>query len=91
MLRMDPSIALGFYCRTAQEFQDLQNKMEQWRLANPKVPQLFTFAEHSPDYANGGNPMMDDLVTGGMTGSSFLDEDGENRSNASDEEDFVFL
>jgi len=88
---MDPSIALGFYCRTAQEFQDLQNKMEQWRLANPKVPQLFTFAEHSPDYANGGNPMMDDLVTGGMTGSSFLDEDGENRSNASDEEDFVFL
>ena len=81
--RMDPSIALGFYCRTADELDHLQESMKQWKAANPKLPELFTFADTSPNYAGD----MDDLLGGGMMDDSLMDEN----SDVSDEEDFVFL
>lgn len=90
MLRMDPSIALGFYCRTPQDLQQIQDLMTRWKAANSDLPELFTFAKHSPDYANGGDPMMDDLMAGDMTGSSFLEDDGDN-SGESDEDEYVML
>ena len=88
MLRMDPSIALGFYCRTPQDLQQIQDLMKRWKATNPNLPELFSVAEHSPDYAN-GDPMMDDLMAGDMAGSSFLGDD--DNSEASDEDEYVML
>lgn len=91
LLRMDPSIAMGFYCRTPEDLQQLEQCMKQWTLSNPKLPELFTFAETSPDYANHGvsSSMMDDLIAADMAGTSLLDEDDED--DVSDEEEYVML
>lgn len=83
MPRMDPSIALGFYCRSAADLDHLRETMKQWKNVHPNLPELFTFADASPDYASAVEGMMGGDITG-----SFLDED---ESKVSDEEDFVFL
>jgi hypothetical protein len=81
--RMDPSIALCFYCRNSEEFDHLRDSMKQWKSANPNLPELFTFADTSPDYSGD----MDELMAGDMMTASLMDDESE----VSDEEDFVFL
>ena len=92
LLRMDPSIALGFYCRTRQDLEQVEACMTSWRSSNPNWPEMFTFAETSPDYANGGiSSMMDDLIAGDMAGSSLLDTEDQDSGDVSDEDEYVML
>ena len=81
LLRMDPSVALGFYCRTPQEFHQIQELMQGFKAANPNLPEIFTISESSPDYASGdmvSSSMMDDLLDGARDGSSLMDNDSED-------------
>lgn len=89
LLRMDPSIALGFYCRTPQELQHLQDLMHAFKKANPNLPEIFTIAESSPDYAADdmvSSSMMDDLLASGREEGSLLDDDSEDT-----DEEYVML
>ena len=91
MLRMDPSLALGFYCRTATDWHSLQEAMTRWHAAHPGLPELFGIVDTSPEYVNPGShgtdPMMDDL----LASDSFLDDDNDNGGAASDEDEYVLL
>jgi hypothetical protein len=90
--RLDPSIALGFYCRSEKELHHLQQLMNAWTAANPSLPEVFSFAESSPDYCDGNmisSSMMDDMTDGDMPGGSSL-LDGEDSEAESDEE-YVML
>ena len=92
LVRVDPSIALGFYCRSAKELHHLHQLVKGWTAANPSLPEIFSFAESSPDYVNGNmisSSMMDDMMAGDMPGGSSL-LDGEESDEASDEE-YVML
>jgi Peptidase family C54 len=92
LVRLDPSIALGFYCRSEEELHHLQQLMNAWTTANPSLPEIFSFAELSPDYADGNmilSSMMDDMMAGDTAGGSSL-LDGEGSEEASDEE-YVML
>jgi cysteine protease ATG4 len=42
LLQMDPSIALGFYCRTEEELENVFSSMQQWKQQHPESPELFT-------------------------------------------------
>jgi len=91
LVRMDPSIALGFYCRTRQDLEQIQDLMARWKTMHPDLPEMFSFADTSPDYANGGvsSSMMDDLIGGDMAGSSLLDAEDDESSD--DDDEYVLL
>jgi cysteine protease ATG4 len=105
--RMDPSIAMGFYCRTKKDFADLETALEQIQQQqhdqDKNPPDLFTWADRAPDYMNASsssNTAMNDMLL-----DSVLDEhDGLSTSSVpqqqqlgypdddgSDEDDFVML
>lgn len=90
MVRMDPSIALGFYCKTAADLQSIQTSMTGWHSHHPTLPELFTMADTSPDYVGNGtdDSRMDDLMT---SEDPFLNDDHDNDANASDEDEYVLL
>mmetsp|Transcript_13980 Transcript_13980/g.18318 ORF Transcript_13980/g.18318 Transcript_13980/m.18318 type:complete len:463 (-) Transcript_13980:256-1644(-) len=75
---LDPSIALAFYCKNREDFQNL---VQLFRMANskmPSLPPLFSIIEAMPDYCSDigmFNEMMD-------TGEA---------KEVEDEDDYVFL
>ena len=91
--KMDPSIALGFYCRDKADFESLQKHFEDLKEATKGsgVPDMFTFAHKAPNYMSGA---MDDmlLMDSGVLGESG-NLNGPNRSydHESDEDEYVML
>lgn len=84
--KMDPSIALGFYCRTQEDLDDLIVRLQDWKENNPGCPELFNVADASPDYAANVSS-----VVNGMLGSSLMDDDEEEDDQDMSDDDFVLL
>lgn len=50
--KMDPSIALGFYCRNHEELEHVFECLHRFRTLHPKSPELFHVQDTIPDYEN---------------------------------------
>ena len=88
--RTDPSISLGFYCRSKKDFEDLERSFETFRKQQgAKCPDLFTFADKAPDYSlsTAMNDMLFDGEEDGELGPAQVDPVDES----SDEDDYVML
>ena len=90
LLRTDPSIAMGFYCRTQEDLEDLVVRLQDWKDNNPSSPELFTVADASPDYAANVSSAVNDMM-----GSSLMDDHDISASaheeSANEEDDYVLL
>jgi cysteine protease ATG4 len=86
LLKMDPSIALGFYCKSGDDMESVFSELLQWSIDNPGFPDLFTVADAAPDYANVSSA-IDDMMLSGMDCS--IMDGGDDR--LSDEDEYVVL
>lgn len=57
---LDPSMAIGFLCRTVEEFEDFCNIHEQF-LEESKCEPIFTIEEKSPHYDQPDGPLADSV------------------------------
>ncbi|GKY96191.1 hypothetical protein MPSEU_000579000 [Mayamaea pseudoterrestris] len=87
LAKMDPSVALGFYCKDRSDFHDLLFSFDQWKKENTDVPELFSVCETEPDYSSNVSSVINDMLFQNMNGS-LLDDDV---SVASDEDEYVVL
>lgn len=85
--KMDPSIALGFYCRTRQDLEHVFNSVRDWYAENRDSPELFSVLDAAPDYSADVSSAMDDMMMSRLAGSLM---DGDE-SHVSDEDDYVML
>ena len=86
MARLDPSIALGFYCRNRHDLEHVFSSLQQWSQAHPKKPELFAVADKAPDYASPS------CGAGADAAMLELSDDDDGESACSNEEDeFVVL
>mmetsp|Transcript_43860 Transcript_43860/g.105824 ORF Transcript_43860/g.105824 Transcript_43860/m.105824 type:complete len:499 (-) Transcript_43860:1196-2692(-) len=82
--RMDPSIALGFYCRDKKEFAEFELAVKQLKM-NSSCPDLFTIVDKTPNYSSAGaEGMMDGDLD---LGDDMPDDDGGDF----DDDDYVLL
>jgi cysteine protease ATG4 len=82
--RMDPSLAIGFYCRDRKDFIELESSLKELKKVT-NSPDLFTFVRKTPNYLASAMEEM-------MLGSATFEEDGATeRNDDSDDEDYVLL
>jgi cysteine protease ATG4 len=105
LLRMDPSIALGFYCRDAQDFEILVDAVQRFREQYPGTPELFSVNDKSPDYATFFSNDTNGRNTKSTNVTSLLDDDDDdfeekcslngdlsaNLNDSDNDDDFVLL
>ena len=87
-LHMDPSIALGFYCRTDEDLENVLMGMEKWKEEHPGLPELFPVADAVPDYSSNISSTVSDMLQSGMVGSLM---EGDDEAELSDEDEYVML
>lgn len=80
--RMDPSLAIGFYCRDRKDFLALEASLNELKKST-KSPDLFTFEDKTPNYFSSA---MHDVM---LEGTDF--EEGPGKNDDSDDEDYVLL
>mmetsp|Transcript_23399 Transcript_23399/g.54351 ORF Transcript_23399/g.54351 Transcript_23399/m.54351 type:complete len:590 (-) Transcript_23399:1147-2916(-) len=93
--RVDPSLALGFYCADRKDFDDLCTALQKFQKENPECPDLCSFADSVPDYSANVSSVMTDMMsmsiggtdTGALTEPGAQDGDDEG----SEEDEFVLL
>ncbi len=87
--KIDPSLALGFYCRDRTEFESLCRFLNEMKSNNATkdFPALFTVADAKPDYNADLSSAMMDMMMGGS--SSQIIDDGDENNDGDD--DFVML
>lgn len=76
LAKMDPSIAVGFFCKSRDDLNNVLDSVQEWKCAHPTSPELFSVADRAPDYS----ASVDDFGD-----SSFLDQSGQLASNEEDE------
>lgn len=86
--KMDPSIALGFFCRTRKDLEHVFSSVREWHAENRDSPELFSVLDASPDYSADVSSAMDDMMMSRLAGSLMMDGD---ESHVSDEDDYVML
>ncbi len=94
MTKIDPSLALGFYCRDHQDFKSLcsllKSAKEDADFGNDelkKFHELFTIADKKPDYAaDVSSAMLDLMMNGSPQHSRIGGIDGDD-----DDDDYVLL
>jgi len=88
--KMDPSVALGFYCRDRSDLESVFASLRQFKASHPGTPELFTVSEMAPDYFANVSSAMDDMLlsSSANNGSMFSDADGDQ---GSDEDEYVLL
>ena len=84
--KMDPSIALGFYCKDRKDFQALLSGLSQSSKEHPNMPDLFSVCNTVPDYSAHGS-LITDMASPGLNDSMLC----EDVSVASDEDEYVVL
>lgn len=63
---LNPSIALGFYCKTEKDFDDIVQRLQSYAREHPSIPDLFTVQDQAPDYTSSPAFLDDvDLLTEG--------------------------
>lgn len=60
MASLDPSIALGFYCKTEKDFEDIVERLQSYGKEHPGIPELFTVQDRAPDYTSTPTFLEDD-------------------------------
>lgn len=80
--RMDPSFAVGFYCRDKKDFAALEASLKELKV-DPDSPDLFTIADKAPNYQS---TSMNEMML-----ASFEDDGNDERADDSDDEDYVLL
>ena len=88
MTKIDPSLALGYYCRDRADFESLCAAIDDMKTNNEtkNFPSLFSVADAKPDYNADLSSAMMDMMMGGS--SSQMDDEVENTH---DDDDFVIL
>jgi len=88
--RIDPSLAIGFYCRDRPDFEmlwkSLQDLKEQGK--KQKLPELFCIEDSAPDYSADVSMAMVEMMASGTNGDIDCDC---NDSVVSDEDDYIML
>eukprot|EP00536_Pseudo-nitzschia_multiseries_P005155 jgi/Psemu1/189797/e_gw1.93.91.1 len=86
--RMDPSIALGFYCRDRKEFLNLQEALTRRKQSSDS--QLVSFVDKVPNYMS--SSLVNDMIENDDDLGCFDGEfDNTGKDELSDEEDYVLL
>jgi cysteine protease ATG4 len=85
LFRVDPSIALGFYCRDRKDFESLEQSLKILN-KNSSSPELVAFMDKAPDYLSSDavNDMFE--LDDGFANSASQPDDAD-----CDEEDYVLL
>lgn len=93
MTKLDPSLALGFYCRDRKDYESfcesLKDMKDDKRLKG--YPELFTIAEAKPNYEADVSSAMLDMM---MSSSSQLMEGGDlmdDSNNVDDDDEYILL
>jgi Peptidase family C54 len=81
--KMDPSIALGFYCRDRNDLEDLLTSLNAWKHSHPNAPDLFTVAERMPNYSI--NPLASSMACSVDASNSAIESDND------DDDEFIML
>lgn len=84
ILRLDTTLAIGFYCRTKKDFLSLEASLKELKKTQSS-PDLFTFMKSAPNYKS---QAMGDFMSAG--GDFDEDCDGANDSD-SDDDSYVLL
>uniref|UniRef100_A0A7S3Q936 Cysteine protease n=1 Tax=Chaetoceros debilis TaxID=122233 RepID=A0A7S3Q936_9STRA len=80
MSRIDPSLALGFYCRDLEEFESLSSSLKSSETLQSHSD-LFTIVDRKPDYAADVSSAMMDLIMSGssqMSNGAAVDDDDDD-------------
>lgn len=85
--KMDPSMALGFYCRDRKDLEHLFSSIQAWRSEHPGSPSLFSVFDAVPDYSADVSSALDSMTMSRMAGSLLDGDDGQ----VSDEDEYVML
>eukprot|EP00562_Extubocellulus_spinifer_P002509 CAMPEP_0178478276 /NCGR_PEP_ID=MMETSP0696-20121128/4576_1 /TAXON_ID=265572 /ORGANISM="Extubocellulus spinifer, Strain CCMP396" /LENGTH=741 /DNA_ID=CAMNT_0020105639 /DNA_START=46 /DNA_END=2271 /DNA_ORIENTATION=+ len=96
MSRIDPSLALAFYCRNRADFDDLCAALEDMKAEGKKhkIPELFCVADAAPDYCANVSSALVDMMMSSSTGNigGFDDDFADNgHASDSDDEEYVML
>mmetsp|Transcript_29093 Transcript_29093/g.48093 ORF Transcript_29093/g.48093 Transcript_29093/m.48093 type:complete len:562 (+) Transcript_29093:152-1837(+) len=86
--RLDPSLALGFYCRDRNDFNHLCDAQQKWKENHPKMPEIFAVADHVPDYSGNLSSAMNEMMC--MSVSDALGDE-ESAPIEDNEDDYVLL
>jgi cysteine protease ATG4 len=86
--RLDPSLALGFYCRDQSDFFHLCDALLTWKAGHPTMPDLFAVADNMPDYSANASHAMHEMLS--MSLADGMD-DTENDDAGDDEDEYVLL
>jgi cysteine protease ATG4 len=79
--KMDPSIALGFYCHDHADLENVFDNLQRFKELHPSSPELFNVQDSAPNYNDDSNDMM---VT-----STIGPDDDSTSDFHHEEEDFV--
>ena len=89
MSRIDPSLALGFYCRDRSDFELLCASLENMKTNDEtkNFPSIFSVGEARPDYNADLSSAMVDM----MMGCDSSQKDDDDHEIANDDDDFVMI
>ena len=90
MSRMDPSMALGFYCRDRNDFEHLCASLQKWKEQHVDMPEIFAVEDAVPDYCANVSSAMHEMLAADEFADSFACDELEN-DEASDEDEYVML
>jgi cysteine protease ATG4 len=85
--KMDPSIALGFYCRDRSDLENLYSRLNLWKSSHPNSPDLFTVTDRMPNYCI--NSSMETTIENVCQGST--DNEEEDGNVIDDDDEFIML
>jgi cysteine protease ATG4 len=86
--KMDPSIALGFYCRDRNDLEYVFASLQKWKLTRPNAPDLFAVADRMPNYTMDPSSSLE--VSTDNVHDDAMDSDDED-GDAVDEDEFIML
>jgi cysteine protease ATG4 len=100
MNRIDPSLALAFYCRDRADFDDLcqsfaDMKSDSFRKIHGKtknnMPELFSIADAIPDYNADVSSAMAEMMMSSSPSNDVADFEDETDDETDDDDEYVML